>query len=304
MHRFLHNKSATGIRLEKFGLALMASPPFLLKSRQLIFLCGANQSANTPSVRRATLKAFIHKISASSKVLYAEGVFNELRKLGKQKNALDLEHLISEIADKIIIILESESAFCELGAFAKEDLRKKLIVINNSAFKESESFINTGPIAAITEAKSPVIWYPMSLTGKTVLDGIGATYSEIDKAINQAPKSLSKIDILQLAAMSMKKECLYFVRDLVLLAGPITHAEIIDILKYLFKGKSYDLVSNLLGILRESGLVVSREVSKGIWVYHATDTDFFLKYQYDLNPLMASFRTFHMRNNPNRFNYG
>lgn len=301
MHRFLHKHSATGKRLEKFGLALQASPPSLQKNRQLIFLCGANQAANTPSIRRSALKAFIHKVSVSSKVLYAEGVFNELRKLGKQNNALDLEHLISEIADKIIIILESESAFCELGAFAKESLRKKLVVINNSAFKGSESFINTGPIAAIEEAKSPVLWYPMSPNGKTVLDGIGATYADIAKAINQAPKSAIKIDVAQLSLMSMRKECLFFIHDIVLLAGPISHAEIISILKQILEDKGYDYVSNLLGILRESNLVSSREASKGNWVYTATDTELFLKYPMDLGPLMASFRTYHLRNNPDRF---
>ena len=68
---------------------------------------------------------------------------------------MSLEHQITAIADKIVIVLESESALCELGAFTHKDLRKKLVVINDSRFRASESFINTGPIAALDVKLDP-----------------------------------------------------------------------------------------------------------------------------------------------------
>jgi hypothetical protein len=220
MRKLLHTNSAIGIRLSKFGLALKASPPLLSRSQQLIFLCGANQAVGTPSVRRTSLKTFIQRVSKASTVIYAEGIFNELRKFGSQKNVLDIEHKISEVADKIVIILESPSAYCELGAFAHEALRKKLVVINNSEFKKSESFINLGPIAALEEVKSPVIWYPMSPGGVSTLDGIGATFSDIQKAIAHTSNTGQSVSYESLSDLEMKKHCLYFIHDIVLLAGP------------------------------------------------------------------------------------
>lgn len=301
MRTLLHKNSATGIRLKKFGLALQASPPISLRSRQLIFICGANQAAGIPSARRATLKSFIQKSSASSTVIYAEGIFNELRKYGSQKNILDLEHRITEIADKVVIILESASAYCELGAFAHETLRHKLVVINDARYKNSDSFINLGPLAALQESKSPVIWYPMSSTGINTVDGIGATFPDIKRAIAHTANSTVPVDLDSLSNLKMNKTCLYFVHDIVLFAGPISHEEIILILKEIFGDKSFDSLKSLLGVLRESQLINARQIENRTWVYKAVSTEFFLQYRVDVYALMAAFRQQHLRIHPERF---
>jgi hypothetical protein len=303
MRTLLHTNSATGKRLANFGLALKASPPLLQRSRQLIFLCGANQAASTPSLRRTTLKTFIQKVSSSSTVIYAEGIFAELRKFGSQKNVLDLEHRISEIADKVIIILESASAYCELGAFAHETLRHKLVVVNDSQFKSSDSFINLGPIAAIEEAKAPVIWYPMSSYGIKTLDGIGATFPEIEQAIAHKSPHGTPVSYAELSELGMKKACLYFIHDIVLFAGPISHGEIVKILKTIFGEKSFDSLKNLLGVLREGQLVSVTQIDEKTRVYKASSTDFFLKYHVDVYALMTAFRVHHLRVHPERFSH-
>lgn len=304
MRKLLHKNSAIGIRLSKFGLALKASPPLLSRSQQLIFLCGANQAVDTPSVRRTSLKTFIQRVSKTSTVIYAEGIFNELRKFGSQKNVLDIEHRISEVADKIVIILESPSAYCELGAFAHEALRHKLVVINNSEFRKSESFINLGPIAALEEVKSPVIWYPMSSDGVSTLDGIGATFSEIQKAISHSSSTGQSVSHESLSDLGMNKPCLYFIHDIVLFAGPVSHEEIIIILKEIFGKKSFDSLKNLLGVLRESQLVSVREIDADTRVYEASSTDFFMRYKVDVYALMTAFRTHHLKVHPERFSHG
>ncbi|MCW5649190.1 MAG: retron St85 family effector protein [Ramlibacter sp.] len=301
MRTLLHTNSAIGKRLEKFGLALKASPPLLLRSRQLIFLCGANQSENVPSARRAKIRSFIQQISSGSTVLYAEGIFKELQKFGSQKNVLDIEHRISEIADKVIVILESPSSYCELGAFAHEALRHKLVVINDSQFKTSKSFINLGPIAAMEEKKAPVLWYPMSSNGVKVLDGIGAIFPELEKAIDHKSNHGTPVSEGELAELKMNKISLYFVHDIVLLAGPISHEEIIQILIFLFGKKSFDPLKSLLGVLRESQLVRVKSIGEDMWVYEAQSTDFFLRYKTDIYALVAAFRVRHLREAPERF---
>lgn len=301
MRKLLHTNSAIGKRLLSFGLALEASPPLLQRSQQLIFLCGANRAENLPSVRRTKLKTFIQSISKTSTVIYAEGIFNELRKFGSQKNVLDLEHRISEVADKVIIILESPSAYCELGAFANETLRHKLVVINDAQFRSSNSFINLGPIAAMEEAKAPVIWYPMSANGVNVLDGIGATFTQIQKAINHKSSHGTAVSYETLSQLGMNKVCLYFIHDIVLFAGPLSHEEIIKILIFMLGDKSFDSVKHLLGVLRESQLVSVQQIDEKTRVYKASSTDFFLKYRVDVYALMAAFRVHHLKIHPERF---
>lgn len=75
--RLKYETSAIGIRLKKFGQALRASPPFLSRANQLLFLCGANRSVGVPSARREAIKRFIEGLSDDYRVIYAEGVFNE-----------------------------------------------------------------------------------------------------------------------------------------------------------------------------------------------------------------------------------
>lgn len=300
MRNLVHEKSAVGARLAKFGAALQTSPPSLSKAKLLIFLCGASVDS-LPSPRRQAVQKYIHSISASHTVLYAEGIFSELVRHGQRKNILDLEHEISEIADRILIILESESAFCELGAFSAHSLRQKLVVVNSTHHKATESFINHGPIAATEEAKGAVLWYPMVSSPKKDLDGIGAIYPQLKELLTHKAPRGERISFETLSALSMSKYSLYFVHDLVLLSGPVSYEELVAILKLLFPlARSFDPLKSLLGVLKESGLVRSYQID-GKWVVRASHPEFFLKYWFDLDPLMATFRTYHLKSHPERY---
>ncbi|MEZ5617925.1 MAG: retron St85 family effector protein [Rhodocyclaceae bacterium] len=295
-----HDKSAVGRRLKKFGLALRASPPFLSRANQLIFLCGANRETGIPSARREAIKRFIETMSDDYRVIYAESVFAELMKMGHRRNALDLEHEISALADKIFIVLESPSAFCELGAFAHHSLREKLVIINDSHFKPDDSFINTGPIAAAAEAKAPILWYPMAPTGIHSLDGIGATFMGIKEAIDSKPLSGSFRVPEDLSELTASKISLYFVHDLVLIAGPLSHEELVTLLISTFGKKNFDMLKHLLGVLRAANLIRSYD-ALGTWVYRSVGSRPFMRYSASVHSLMASFRRFHLRVTPERF---
>ena len=57
-----------------------------------------------------------------------------------------------------------KTPFCELGAFSiNKELRKKLIVINDYNYRKSGSFINLGPIKAISEIADgkQILYYKM-----------------------------------------------------------------------------------------------------------------------------------------------
>jgi hypothetical protein len=296
------DSSAASRKLKRFGRALKRNKPLLTRADQLIFLCGANQSENVASARRQAIKKFIDaKHQDTSRVVYAEGVFNELKKTGGKDNVLDLEHEISEIADKIVIVLESPSAFCELGAFAHPKLRSKLIVVNDSQFKQALSFINTGPLAAMIEAKAPILWYPMNADGVVWTDSIGAIFPELEKCLEVSGFSRAERLDVDLENLRTDKASLYLVHDLVLFTGPATYEELIHILIRMYGNKRYDNLKKLLGILKAAGLLSSSHID-GSWVYRTTSPRPYLIYQgAEEESLAAAFRGHHLKSHGARF---
>ncbi len=143
------------------------------KTNRFVFLCGANKKKNEISERRKALIAFASKNLPHNKFFLAEKVFTFLSAEGHKGNLIDIENQISRFSDHILIILESQSAFAELGAFSHEELRKKLIVINDKKFEDAESFVNLGPIKAIEEVsgKNHILNYKMKDDGVHSLDG-------------------------------------------------------------------------------------------------------------------------------------
>ena len=148
---------------------------------KFVFLCGANKEKDTISERRKALIDFSKKHLKHTQFFLAEKVFKTLQSEGHKGNILDVEHEISEFADHIVIILESPSAFAELGAFAHNELRERLIIINDKHYESEESFINLGPIKAIEErsGKQNIIHYKMNSDGIKRLDAIGDVYAPL-----------------------------------------------------------------------------------------------------------------------------
>ena len=169
-----HPKSsiAKSIRLLKDAIetSLVHRPK---KTFRFVFLCGANKKKDEISERRKALLDFASKNLPHNKFFLAEKVFHFLSKEGHRGNLIDIENQISKFSDHILIVLESNSSFAELGAFSHKELRKKLIVINDKKYESAESFVNLGPIKAIEEVsgKANILNYNMREDGIYSLDG-------------------------------------------------------------------------------------------------------------------------------------
>jgi len=300
MHLLTDIRSSIGARLDKLRLALRSGQPSISSDDQFLFLCGANKSNNTPSARRETLKKFIESLSTNYHVIYAENVFNELSSIGSRKNILDIEHELSEFADKIIIVLESPSAFCELGAFSSKEIRSKLLIINDSYFENNNSFITIGPIFAARDAKSPVLYYPMSSYGVEKIDGIGATFAGVKKSLKKTTGSARFIKTKnKVTELKKNKYTLYFIHDIIFIVGPVAYKELIEILKFILGDRSFDIVKSILGILTASGMVKGFG-PQGERIYSSLMKGTLMKYPSDIGSLTASFRLFHIKNNKER----
>lgn len=285
--------------LHALGRSLSGRPLSLRRSEKLIFLCGANRAADVPSYRREAVERFIHSLSREFRVVYAESVFNELAMVGHHKNALDVEHDITEIADKVVIILESPGSFCELGAFAHTKLRGKLIVVNDQNFQKERSFINTGPILALNEAKSPVLWYPMSAEiNKTSVDGIGLVFSKLKAALLAIP-NVSR-GVRDHGELKADKMSLYFAHDLVYLMGMAQYKELTEALTLMFGKRRFDSLSGLLGVLRASNLVARDDTG----LYRSLLAEPFFNYGTAFAALQVRLRHFQLKTTPQRFKLG
>lgn len=145
-------------------------------------------------------------------LFYADDVWEHIA--GSTKlNALEMEATLGELADIVIIIVESPGTFAELGAFSlSESLRKKLLPIVEKEFQPDASFINTGPLSWINKDSnfSPAIFaqFPHILEESAeLLDAKLATLkrsgSELVQDIASSPRHL-----------------LYLLADIVAVIGP------------------------------------------------------------------------------------
>lgn len=266
----------------------------------LIFLCGANKFDLVPSERRSFIKRAVESCLPHARIVYAEKVMEELVKHGSTKNLLDIEHQISSIADWVLIVLESYSSFCELGAFADKNSRKKLIVVNDENFRKEPSFINHGPIQAISEDASPdqIIWYPMKPDGVHNVDAIGMTLPAILKLVSKR-KTRDRLEKEEFLPKNINQNALFFLHDLIYICGPLSHAETIEIYKKIFGSHSFDEIKSLRGVLHASGLLDAKNVD-GVQSYISTNPETFIEFGPWMNGVMTAFRRYHMKFNPQR----
>lgn len=109
----------------------------------IVFLCGGANSA-----RRDDLALYLRK-RTNALVFYAEHVWSAVQHQ-KAADALQMEGRLAELADMVVVIVESAGTLAELGAFSLHPaLLKKLLPIIDSQYKGAESFVSTGPIRSV-----------------------------------------------------------------------------------------------------------------------------------------------------------
>ena len=299
----IQNKKSLKEELLSLSKAISESRVYVPRhSRDFVFLCGANINAFTISKRRSALMEFAKKKLPHTQFFLAENIFPILHKEGHKGNILDFENEISVFADKIIIVLESPSAFAELGVFSHKKLREKLIVINDTKFIKSKSFINMGPIKAIEEASGEghIIYYKMRENGISRLDSIGDIYASLHKILKiQRSTRLSPVTLHECnPAINFNKKSAMMVHDLIYFSGPIEHKELIQVLLLIFGDYPFKLSEH-------AGLLVAIEsitrTEEG-WYKSILDKPYY-HYKFDFHSLISIYRNYMHKFYPERF-YG
>lgn len=294
------NRRTLQFELDKLKASVVCQRVFVpSNAMKFVFLCGANKDHEHVSERRRFLYEFAQKHLISSQFFFAEKVIETLVKEGHKKNILDIEHQISAFSDYIIIILESNSAFAELGAFSNDGLRKKLIVINDSKYKDVKSFINLGPIEAIKEAggANKILFYPMKSNGIHYLDGIGEVCTALYEILGSPKREDTKKLTLTDCDPSQKfdKISAMFTHDLVYFACRASHGELIEIVKGIFGESNFKLREHL-AVLSAFGSVAR----DGEGYYRSKLGKPYLRYPKEVSMLMSLFRNYLLRSFPGR----
>jgi len=296
-------KSAVWQELQSFSAAISKKEIWRPKEDvKFVFLCGANIKHGTPSKRRQILLKFSTRHLPHTKFFLAESIFTVLEAEGHKTNLLDIENDLSNFADFVIVVLESESAFCELGAFAiHKELRKKLIVINDYNFRKSESFINLGPVKAISEITDGkhILYYKMDKDGKFHGDSIGDVFSSLYTLLHKEPKARRDRVVECDPNLVFTKDSLRFIHDLVYFASPISLPELSRVIKILFSKSKENQLQKHLGLLCATGQIKRTENKLYVSLF---DRPFFEYAPYDIYSLIASFKNLYFRYDSNRIN--
>lgn len=206
------------------------------KNSTIVFVCG--RDINAVGSKRKIFIDYAKKHIQAYTFLLAEDFFKI--KGSTSSNMLEDEHRLARYSDCVLIILESESAFAELGAFASsKELQRILIIINDKKHKTSPSFITKGiikPLEAIAGDDSVCVyadWEAVAGSFGDVSNKLAALSSKQSKPLSITNRS----DLLREDKLRM-----LLVHDLVSLLAPITKNEILEVLKSIFGTGRYDSI--------------------------------------------------------------
>ncbi|MGB6482690.1 MAG: retron St85 family effector protein [Candidatus Acidiferrales bacterium] len=208
----------------------------------VLFLCGG---AGSPA--RDTLRDYLKKHVSHVSLFYAERVWDQIASR-IERGALKMESDLADLADLVIIIVESPGTCAELGAFSLSDaLRKKLLPIVDQKYNGESSFIATGPLRWIdTESRfAPTIYVAFS----QILEGV----AEIEDRIARIPK-IRAVKVADLAASP--KHLLFFLCDLIAIIHPAT----IETIEYYLGRIAPSILSSEISVPTLVGLAAAMEL--------------------------------------------
>jgi hypothetical protein len=276
--------------IQSFKKTILSGETLLKKESILVFTCGKKPSNENPGGRDLLLK-YAEKFLSNFYFFIAENFFEALSKSDSGKDdialsdLLKIEEKLTKYSDCIIIVLESSSAIAELGAFTiRSDLAEIVMVVNDTEFQDSESFISLGPLKRVDEKSKfrPVIY--------TKLESISRSFADITERLQKIKRGKNKRILFDTAQKfiggyhdetdkkgdKFEKNRLLFIADIISLFSPLTFNELVSILKEIYgTGERYNFLHNEIKLLIALDLIdVDNEY------YYRTTKDINLFFEY------------------------
>lgn len=253
-----------------------------------LFLCGKEfdvGSQENSTSNRVLVKNFYKNIGRDDVFcIFAEDLWSN--QVIPNLDLLSFEDFLAELSDYIVLFIESFGTACELGAFAmRDELLKKLIVLEFEEFKGVESFINDGPVKKVLNNHSSNVFYVQE-------QAIFSNSDLYDLLISLGKKKKAVINTKE---QSVKlNSFLIEIIELISLLGPINSKDLVNMYKEIkgFNSFNFSLeqvnnkerkgskvnVQNILNLLCMAGII------KNINNYYSLEKKHFsyIKFMFEL----------------------
>lgn len=208
----------------------------------------------------------------------ADGVF---------KNLMDFESDLAGICSLVVIIIESEGAIAELGAFSQiPSLKQKIIVFNPLEYQDSNSFINLGILRHVKGPhESSVKSYPWRVKESRLI-----TEQILDDVIDDIHEELELLPKSQTFKRSNGAHVFILIYELIRLFVALKEIEVFEALDVLGVSVDKDALKGKLFLLGEFGLV-KKQVYGDAAFYISTNEDFHkIRFSFKSNITIDPFR--------------
>lgn len=193
---------------------------------------------------------------------HADGVFHDL---------MSFERELASICSLVVIILESEGALVELGAFSQlSEMSAKIVAIRSNQYASHESFINLGILRFISEKNgSSVKSYPWDIKNATSI-----SEEVIQDVASDIREELSKQSKSQLFRIDQNSHVITMICELVRLFVALKEQEIFEYLGLLGISTTRDILRGQLFLLIEFKIIKKQLYSDALFyirsdvIYH------------------------------------
>lgn len=145
-HPFLHPSAR--VLLKRVALYFRSEEVFVSRDHSIIFVCGGTEEG----CMRKRFLTYVEAELKGMRVFLAEDAQRDFVTHGEPEfvNIAEFEEVIAQVADCVIIFPESPGSYAELGYFAKhEEIRRRVLIVNNGILQGEDSFISIGPIELV-----------------------------------------------------------------------------------------------------------------------------------------------------------
>lgn len=231
----------------------------------IVLLCGGKvnfkASANDPDPPQASLRHAISNTHTAFETFRPEEI-TSWHHDAVFKDLMSFELELASICSLVVIILESEGALVELGAFSQSpELSEKIVAICPSQFKSATSFINLGILRFISEkAPTNVRSYPWEPTRP--IDIAHEVISDVAADIQQ---ELDKLPQSQVLKVDQRSHVMVLICELLRLFTALKEHEILEYLEYLGVKITKETLRGKLFLLQNFRLVKTQDYSDALF---------------------------------------
>jgi hypothetical protein len=236
-----------------------------LSDTPIVLLCGGSvktkKHADAPTPPVGSLRDAITRSQTTFEVFRPEEI-TSWHSDGVFKDLVSFEKELASICSLVVIILESEGALVELGAFSQlTELSEKMLAICPSEHRTTNSFINLGILRFISAKKETSVksypWEikkPASITEEVISDAVADITEELS--------NLSKTEVLK---TSQNSHLIVMICELLKMFVALKEGELLEYLRKIgFSLTSTELKGKLF-LLKAFRLIKTQEYSDSLF---------------------------------------